>query len=66
MSNCGFTKSGWLHSFITTNWWTVGNAAATWPTQAANAWICGRQPQPFGSVDGAHFAPPVNAIEWSG
>src|SRR5581483_8745001 len=37
--HCGLTNSGWLHSFITTNWRTVGNAAATAPAHAPNCWI---------------------------
>src|SRR5215216_1078124 len=34
--NCGLTKSGWLHSFITTNCFTCGNACASFAAHAAN------------------------------
>src|SRR6516164_6088242 len=27
--HCGFTNKGWLHSFMTMNWCTVGNVWAT-------------------------------------
>src|SRR5919206_3259731 len=29
VSHCGLMNSGWLHSFMTTNWCTLGNERAT-------------------------------------
>src|SRR5579862_7836068 len=34
--HCGLTKYGWLHSFMTTYWCTVGNVRATCAVHAAN------------------------------
>src|SRR5438477_9526131 len=66
LSHCGLTKRGWLHSFMTTNWLTVGNRAATAAAQAANCWIRVVLPQASGSLDGLHLVPPVSAIECAG
>src|SRR5579862_6354036 len=52
--HCGLRKSGWLHSFMTTNWCTVGKAAATCPVQPANSSILPVLPHAVGSADGWH------------
>jgi aspartate oxidase len=55
-----------LHSFITTNWCTVGNARATSAVHAANCWISALSPHPSGSVDGRQRLAFVKTCEWSG
>src|SRR5579862_6336032 len=37
--HCGLTKYAWLHSFMTTNWCTVGNVRATSAVHAAKRWM---------------------------
>src|SRR5262249_6104852 len=64
--HCGLTKSGWLHSFMTMNWCTVGKVCATIAVQAANCWILVVSPHERGSVDAGHRFPSVSACEWSG
>ena len=66
MSHCGFTNSGWLHSFMTTNSRTLGNVRATLAAHAANCWMRAVLPHASGFVDGAQPAPFVNACECSG
>jgi hypothetical protein len=64
--HCGFTNSGWLHSFMTMNWCTVGNVCATIAVHEANCWILVASPQESGSVEALHFFPSVSACECSG
>src|SRR5262249_28781057 len=47
--HCGFTNSGWLHSFMTMNCCTVGKVCATIAVHAANCWIFVESPQESGS-----------------
>src|SRR5262245_57884138 len=65
-SHCGFTNSGWLHSFITTYSRTLGNVRATSAAQAANCWMRTVLPHASGSDAGAQRAPLVSACECSG
>src|SRR5262245_34275767 len=64
--HCGLTKSGWLHSFMTTNWCTVGNVLATRETQLANCWIRALLPHDSGSADVLQRLPSVKACECAG
>src|SRR4051794_30262598 len=66
LDHCGFTNSGWLHSFITTNWRTLGKALAPGAGQSANCSIRALLPQDSGSVDARHLLPPVKTCECSG
>src|SRR5262245_26443504 len=59
-SHCGLRNSGWLHSFMTTNWRTVGKASATCPVQPPKSLISLLSPQAVGSRDGRQRFPPVN------
>src|SRR5262245_34563506 len=60
-SHCGLMNSGWLHSFMATNCRTVGNVCATCAVHSANARMLSLSPHASGSLDGLHFAEPVNA-----
>ena len=51
VSHCGLTNSGWLHSFMTMNWCTVGKVRATIAAQAANCAIRVESPHAAGSVE---------------
>src|SRR6266404_6641926 len=66
LSHCGLTTRGWLHSFMTANWVTLGKRFATDAAHNANCWILPVLPHASGSIDGAHLLPPVNAMDRMG